>query len=264
MRNLTIRSMAMIICLMAFGLNAISQQQNLNIPNDLCFTSQPSVDKAVNYNVTLLRNECINIFASNPNTNARKLNMGATTMANNARSSLIAPVRLTSISTSSGNKSYNFGPACGEAGVDDANVIINYTGNSGSTSTFGGGNTPFRLLIPATEILTVTGNNTPDNSNVTQDYLKVEASSTNTATISIATNVNQGQVIIAIFLAQGNPNPVALIDPKSTTGLSYTTDEDVFVVPLIRPKLKVVNGVRKIVFEVGDPEENGTVDEGES
>lgn len=261
MRNLSIRFIATVCGLILISTNASTQQEFFNIPNDLCFTSQPSVDKAVSYNVTLLKNECVNMFASNPSRDAKKLSLGRTSMDNNARSSIIAAAKLTSVSTSSLVKSYNFGLGCGEAGVDDANVNVVYSGNAANSSSFNGGNTPFRLIIPASDILTITGNDTPDNPNTSQDYLKVAASSGNTATVSISTNDNQGQVFVAIFLAQGSPNPVAILDPKSTTALSFTTDKDIFVVPLIRPKLKVINGVRNIVFEVGDPESNAIAED---
>lgn len=54
MKKFIMPCLAMVAGLLMYISPASAQQLNLNIPNDLCFTSQPSVDKSVSYNVTLL------------------------------------------------------------------------------------------------------------------------------------------------------------------------------------------------------------------
>jgi hypothetical protein len=65
---------------------------------------------------------------------------------------------------------------------------------------------------------------------------------------------------VGIYRVNGNPNPLAVLDPKSFSSLDYTADQDVLVIPMIRPK-QIENGAKtEIHFEVGDPHENGQVE----
>ena len=120
--------------------------------------------------------------------------------------------------------------------------------------------TPVKLDIPANEILTISDGNFPGNGNITQNYLRVNADRSRTATISLERNANQGQVIVVVFRVNGNPNPLAILDPKTFSFHTYTADQDVYVIPFIRPKQIDNGGKTEIHFEVGDPHENGQVE----
>lgn len=237
-----------------------SQITNLNIPNDLCITSQPSQGKEITYSVIMVESACLEMMAANPNTNAKRLESGKTRMTESQRSSIIGVVKLQSINTEGSKKSLNFGLKCAEAGDDDANVLIEFGNKPADDFTRGPGMTPIKLNIPANQVLTVADGNFPADGNITQNYLRVNADRNRTATFNIEKNENQGQVIVGIYRVNGNPNPLAILDPKTFTFHSYTADQDVFVVPLIRPKQVDNGGKTEIHFEVGDPHENGQVE----
>jgi hypothetical protein len=242
--------------LVNISLNA--QSLKLFVPDELCMSTQPTISTTVQYNVTLLLGDCIHMYGTNPGENAVEMGLGLTDMTQGLKATIIATARLNSItSDSSGTQQFNFGNNCGEDDADDANVIIHYSGLQASEEQMVEGTTSFRLPVSSENILVVTGNNTPLNPDSSEDFIQVNASRTNTATVSINTNEKQGQVYIAIIKAEGYPFPIALLNPKSTDNLSFTVDQNVYVVPMIKPKFVRVGTESSVIFEVGDPRKNG-------
>ena len=260
MKNLKSTVVALIVVALPFI--SFGQINNLNIPSDLLMSNQPTSDKTVVLNVLNVESACIQMFASNPSVRAKRLNQnsGNVRMNQGKRTFTLAMVKLQSISSTSDATSFNFGLGCGEEGVDDANVLISSSNGSADRGLSGGGNTPIKLDLPANEILTVSADNMPGSGNKNENYLRVNADRESKATIRIDQDARKGQVIVAVFRVQGNPNPIAVLDPKSASAQSVTVDQDVYVVPIIRPKLVDNAGNKNILFEVGDPHENGRVE----
>ena len=65
------------------------------------------------------------------------------------------------------------------------------------------------------------------------------------------------------IFSQKTGNLLATLNPKDSENtapvLSFTTDESVLIIPVIRPSEASFTNTGKVVFEVGDPREVATV-----
>jgi hypothetical protein len=96
----------------------------------------------------------------------------------------------------------------------------------------------------------------------TQTYLKVNASADQTATIQINRQEERGNSYVCIFSENGNL--LTALDPKNPTDdsatQSFTVAQNVYLIPVIGKKVTNQNGTDVVVFEVGDPKQNVTVE----
>ena len=247
-------------CLLLLGINLIGQSQslNLNVPGMLCSEQYlTSGNNKISYTVSELISSCVNIYGSNPGQMAVDMYDGKTSMNPGSSAFVMSTVKLYSVSGEEGQKSYNFGQGCAEDGLDDANVNIVYAGEAATIPSPVTDPKAAYLQVSADQVLSVTGNNTPNGATGQMTYLHVSANDSNTATIKIAQESRQGQVYVVVYSANGG-NALAMLHSKSND-LSYTTNQDVYVVPMIRPNVMSDQRSTTIVFEVGDPRRNGKV-----
>ncbi|NNE27260.1 MAG: hypothetical protein HKN09_10485 [Saprospiraceae bacterium] len=236
-------------------INAQEQSVTLSIPNEYCVTSTPTIGATIDYNVTEHLTQCINIFGANLGSTAVNLQMGNNPMGQGQTSS-VAIALLKSVSTSGQGSSFNFGLDCGEEGADDANVNVLYAGAQASLDQLATPSTAFILDI-SDEVMRAS-NNEPIEGPAEQTYLMVEASPTNTATISIGQDPRQGQCFVLLFDAVTGAM-VATLNPKAGTEQMHVTSKSLYVVPIIKPKTGREAGNTTITWEVGDPKRNGKV-----
>ncbi len=249
------------ICLILFTANQVShaQQVNLRIDNTLVNSSSPGAEGETVYDVTFLRSECISLFACNPGKSAVQLQEGINPMDQGESSYIISTALLQSVVNSADGKRYAFSETCAENYKSNANVRVIYSYDTPNTPIQSSGQTDFMLELDKTKVLTVSGNDTPVGATGVKQFLKVLASPGNTATISINYDTNRGQVYVAIMSIGQGSKTLAMLNPKSTNNLSFTVQEDVFIVPILKPILTEENGETVILYEVGDPERNGKV-----
>ncbi len=90
-----------------------------------------------------------------------------------------------------------------------------------------------------------------------QEFIRIETPGSKKATIFIDYEIRRGNVLVCIF----NPNNgdlLAILDPKKPNQ-SFTTKNNVYVFPLIRPFVTSNLTGTNITFQVGDPKVNGSV-----
>ena len=254
-------SLLLILLVGIFGVSqhSIAQTLDLSIPNDLMIKSQPTLGTGIRYNVTLKKNQCVNLFGANSNTEAKKLSFGNNDMTPGIESTTIAVLELSSISNVNGSNIYNFGTGCAEDPADGANVTVMYSSETASSSVTFESNTLFELPVNPLDIKTVNNSSPQEERSCLEDYLRINAGENNTATISIQNDAKQGQAFVMIFAADNTGTPLAKLNPKSSENLSFTVAQDVYIVPIIKPKQKDEDGNDTVIFEIGDPEQNGKI-----
>ena len=257
MRNL------LLFCFLLCSINLIGQNINLKMPTEFYYTKSPERGKRIKYTVST-KLEGINLIATGDQQSSR---LGKNSVFRGNRlgvtSRLVAIPKLYSIAfATNGEKTFNFGRNGGEDRVDDATVKLTYNNDEVSTA-LDANYQPIIFRVTKAEIHKTEKGDADHAISNKEDFLEVEASSSNPATLTISRNPKQGNTIVAIFDAKngkllGSLNPKDPDNPAPT--LSFTTDKTVYVIPIIRPKVTSANGKDTIIFEVGDPEENGHVE----
>lgn len=245
----------LLLCFCAISLTA--QNLKLKIPTDYYYARTPKQNKLIKFNI---KNKltAINLISTDNKNSQRVPKESTSRRGKGLRSILVAIPKLYQIDNENDGKVYRFGKNGGENNNDDATVRVRYQQTSASTIKESN-QRPVIFSVENSEIhLAKNGNS---NFLGTQSFLKVQASKTSSATIEINRKSEQGNCIVAIFNSK-NGNFLGALNPKdpdnNAATLSFTVDTDVHVVPLIRPKVTSTNGIDSIVFEVGDPEENGS------
>lgn len=245
------------MCLFCTGIFAQSLPVQFNVPSSLYAEQQCKPENNIAYTVSDLRSDCVNIYGNNPGETAVNLRDGKTNMKNGTPAFVFSTVQLYSVSGTSDQKVYSFGMECAEEDLDDANVSINYLNQASSQQLPVGTFKSANLSLDNRNILTISNNETPNGFTDNQTYLKVLANENSTATISINNDSRQGQVFVCIYSA-ANGNCIGKLHAKSSD-LSFTTDQDVYVVPMIAPNSFSERQSTTILFEVGDPRRNAKV-----
>ena len=238
------------------------QKLRLKFTNDLYYSRLPSKNrKRIRFRVTD-KLDAINMITSD-NQAARRVGKGTRqSLAKGKRAFLLAIPRLYNVSQEGTSFRFDFGQSGGEEGVDDANVQILYDQRELSPVP-PSHQSPVMFEVQNDEILEVESSmaDAPDISG--QEFLKVTGSADAPVTIQIKRDFRQGNVFVCVFDAQ-NGNLLARLNPKDPVNPSptqaYTTDRMVYVIPVIRPKVEFQGGKHIIVFEVGDPEKNGSAE----
>ncbi len=231
---------------------------NLKIPESLYYSRSPANNKAIRFEADVIRS-AINVFTTD---NARSLNLKqsqAQSMGSGRKSFLLAIPLLYNRGLQGTTRSYHFGENGGEDNMDDALVLISYAGNPASAE-LNSTHPPVLLKLEDASILTITSASSGIGPTGSKTYLKVDASNSNPATITLNKEARRGKVMVCIFNAS-NGNMIGMLDPKRNSVESFTTRRDVWVVPIIKPNRSTHSGtaVDQIIFEVGDPVVNGSV-----
>lgn len=230
---------------------------NLKIPTDLYYSRTPNQGKSIKFTIDV-KLAAINLITTD-NQNFQRLGKSSISRRAIGRTSaLIAIPKLYQIRESDNGNTYSFGQDGGENNNDDATITIRYQ-NTAPSPTSNTNHKPLLFSVDDSEIHIVKNGRT-DFKN-TEHFLKILASRNFPATIEINRKSEQGNCIVAIFDSKngkflGSLNPK---DPNNNAAkLSFTVDTDVYVMPIIRPKVTSNNGIDTIVFEVGDPKKNGS------
>ena len=254
MKNTILSGLGLLFSLSLF---AQSMPMQLNVPNSLFAMQDCRPGNRISYTVSEVLPHCINVFGNNPGKMAVNMSDGKTPMDPGAAAFVFTTVKLFNVSGEDGQKIYSFGQACAEEGLDDANIMISYAGQTPSAEMPVGQSTGASLSVQGNQLMTVSSNETANGPTGEQTYLQVLANENNTATLSINQDSRQGQVFICIYsVATGDA--MAMLHAKSNN-LSFTAAEDVFVVPMISPNSFAGQRGTTILFEVGDPKRNGKV-----
>ncbi len=94
-----------------------------------------------------------------------------------------------------------------------------------------------------------------------QEFLRITASKIRTATIEIDREPNRGNTYVCIFSEKGEL--LAALDPKDPDSTeptqSFTTNKNVYVIPVVGKKVNKEGNTDQVTFEVGDPRENAVI-----
>lgn len=231
---------------------------NLKIPDSLYYNRSPANDKSIRFVADTIL-PAINIFGSdNSSSSTLKQNLGQT-MGNGKKSFLLAIPLLYNRGLQGTIRSYHFGEYGGENSADDALVFISYAGNPASTEP-NSNIPPVLLKLENSAILTIADGSSGIGPTGSNTYLKVNASNSNTATITLNKEARRGKVMVCIFNVS-NGNMIGMLDPKRNPAESFTARRNVWVVPIIKPDRSRPSGTAedRIIFAVGDPVVNGSV-----
>lgn len=258
MRNL------LLLCFTFCAISLIGQNINLKMPAAFYYSKSPAQGKRIKYTVTT-KLEGINLITTD-NQQSKRLGKNSINSSNGLGrpSKLLAIPKLYSIAFGNdGVKTFSFGRNGGEDGVDDATVKLTYNSAATVSTPLNENNQPIIFKVTKAEIHKAEKSHDNHAISNKEDFLEVEASPQNPATLTINRNSKQGNTIVAIF-DEKNGKLLGTLNPKDPDNpaptLSFTTDKTVCVIPVIRPKVTSANGKDIIIFEVGDPEENGHVE----
>lgn len=254
MKNQLLLGLCLIIL---FSFPLFSQNVTLNFDAGLINSTTPAADRTVAFDVVEKRSSCVQLYGSNAGSVAQVLDLGQTNMAAGQRADILAIARLQQVTGSSDGRRYVFGRTCAERFKADANVRVVYgsfsVGVPSSVASVG-----FDINLPPANVLAVTNNNTNAGPTGNKDMLLVEASSSNRARISINSDKNRGQCLIALITPGASGSTIAVLDPKAGP-FSYFTDQTVYVVPVIRPAIDRSGAEKLLNYDVGDPRRNAKV-----
>ena len=231
---------------------------NLKIPDSLYYSRSPGNNKGIRFEANTILS-AINIFTSDNSRSLKLKQSQPQTMGLGRKSFLLAIPLLYNRGLQGTSRSYHFGENGGEENMDDALVVISYVGNPASTE-LNSTNPPVLLKLENSAILTITNGSSGTGPTGSKTYLKVNASNSNPATITLNKEARRGKVMVCIF-NESNGNMIGMLDPKRNPVESFTARHNVWVVPIIKPNRSRPSGtaVDQIIFEVGDPVVNGSV-----
>lgn len=235
--------------------------QNLSFNDAKYFYfKQPGNSGEINLNV-LTKIPGVDLITTN-NTALQRLNANQNFRAGQGRPVYALAIPLLYQTFRSGNANvYRFGVNGGEGDFNSAEVAV--IRNDATVSPILIKNSdyirpPVKFTIDTNQLFTDPSSTAYN----TQTYLHVEASNTQKATIQINRQEERGNTYICIFSKNGKL--LASLDPKHPTDnssvQSFTVDQDVYVIPVIGKKQSDRNGTDVVIFEVGDPKQNVTIE----
>ncbi len=258
---MTVFSLIFIFCLV----NCVSTgtKLNLKIPNGLYYQRTPAKEKFIEFKTDSVLNS-LNIFITD---NKRRFTIDINNKSSYSEmdlrigktSYLLAVPKLFMTLYDEDSSYYSFGQNGTEDNLASAVVKIVY-GNFKASPYPNVKYDPVKIKFENNRIWK--HNQDVDKSAYTssKEFLKIEVSSERKAIISIEHEERRGKVIVCILNAT-NGKLEEVLNPKSFTKLSFSTDHNVFVIPIIVPNQAGNFGLEtdSIKFEVGDPKVNGTV-----
>jgi hypothetical protein len=250
--------------LLSVSMLAFSQPStslNLKLTNDLFYSRTPAAGKGVRLN---LKNKLEPVWVvTSDNTNSRRLSAGQSVLNEKGKSIfLVVLSQLYKYAVDGNVRQFYFGEKGAENNLDQSVVRVLYNNDAPSP-----GKTlnrqPVLIGSSESEFFTVPAGGTPGGDITGKLFLKVEASSDKTATIEIDRESQRGNVLVAVF-SEKTGNLLATLNPKDPNNqaktISFTVNETVLIIPVVRPKVSSATGVDTIRFEVGDPQQVATVE----
>jgi hypothetical protein len=247
------------------SLSAFSQGNNplvLKFNSDLYYTRTPGNNNRGIRMTVKDKLSSVQVITSDNNSD-RRLNSGESFLNGKGRQAFVLVIpKLYGIKDLNSGRSYLFGEKSGENNSDDAVVMVAFS-NQSATPQSQLVQQPVKLKIDTSEVFMVSASSAPAGGINGKNFLKIEASTSQTATIAIDREPNRGNVIVGIFSVKTG-NLIGTLNPKDPVNqsprLSFTVNEPVFVIPIIRPVSTRSNGVDTVRFDVGDPLQNATVE----
>jgi hypothetical protein len=234
---------------------------NLKLTNDLFYSRTPAANKGVRLN---LKNKIESVLVvTSDNTNSRRLSTGQSILNEKGKNVfLLVLSHLYKYSVDGNVRQFYFGEKGAENNLDQSVVRVLYNNDAPSP-----GKTlnrqPVLIGSSESEFFTLPAGGTPSGDISGRLFLKVEASADKTATIEIDRESKRGNVLVAVF-SEKTGNLLTTLNPKDPDNqaktISYTVNETVLIIPVVRPKVSSATGVETILFEVGDPQEVATVE----
>ena len=232
--------------------------QNLRFDNDRYFYfREPGANNAVIADVSVL---ILSLqLISTDNSGIERLSMNQRFRNPPGRPFyLLAIPQLYEVDTENDINVYKFGQNGGEDNFNSAEVRI--LRNSTPSSPVNVGRyirPPVKFSVDADLLYTDPSEAPYDN----QEFLHVTASEIRTATIEIDRQPNRGNSYVCIFSEKGDL--LAALDPKDPDNnapiQSFTTNKNVYVIPIVGKKVSKEGNTDQVTFEVGDPRENAVI-----
>ncbi len=252
-----------VLILFVFAFQGRAQQnlQNLSFNDAKYFYfRQPGSLNGININV-LIKIPGVDLVTTN-NIAIQRLNANQNFNAGQGQPVYVLAIPMLYQTFRNGNTNvYRFGVNGGEGNFNSAEVSVTRTTNDASPITINSQNyirPPVKFSIDLASLYSEPSSGTYNN----QSYLRVEASDAQKAIVQINRQSERGNAFVCIFTENGNL--IAELDPKkpndNSPAQSFTVDQTVYIIPVIGKKVSSQNGVDLVVFEVGDPKQNVTVE----
>jgi len=233
---------------------------NLKLPEDLFYSRTPGRDKSIR--MTVLNKLPSVLIIATDNSQSSRLNKEESFLHGKGKQAILValPALYKSVSQE-GVLTFYFGEKGAENDLDQAVVRISYQ-KANPSKTRNMNRKPLMFQVSDAEVVAVPVSGSPGNDLNGKNFLRADASGENTVTIEIDREAQRGRVLVGIF-SQKNGNLIATLDPKdqinTASVVSFTADEPVLIIPLIRPSAASSGNAGNVVFEVGDPREVATV-----
>jgi hypothetical protein len=255
----TILTLLIAICTIAVYSQPV-KPLNLKLPGDLFYTRTPGSNKSIRFTLQdMLPSVWVN---TSDNSNSKRLLTGQNFVhGKGQRTVLVVFSRLYNFTSEGNLKTFFFGNKGAENDLDQSVIRIS---NNGAASTPGKNlnKQPVMIGVSESEFFSVPSTGAPTENINGKLFLNVEASTAKTTTIELDREAQRGNILVAV-ISQKSGNLLATLNPKDTENqspkLSFTVDENVMVIPVIRPSSTTLNGTDTVVFQVGDPREVATV-----
>ena len=239
----------------AMPLFAQTEIPNLRFDSDKYFYSRaPGNNQRIRFDINIVL-PIVQVFTTdNQNANNRiRSSQNGVTESGKPFMAIVSPL-LYDATTQGSTKIFKYGQNGGESDFDHAEVRVMRVGAAATPSRTGTLiNPPFKFRMNSNDIFSENSTGGTEGRTI----IKVEASASQTATIEISRQSERGNVFVCIFDSKGKL--LASLDPKSSENdflvQSYTVDNTVYILPVVGPKVTTLEGVQRVLYEVGDPKE---------
>lgn len=174
---------------------------------------------------------------------------------------LIATPILDSVGGDSNTAIYYFGKGGGEDlanAIHAAAVKVSFSGTAKPSTKLICVKDRFKFGVKAEKFRSLKGDGSDYLSKRDgQEFIRIETPKSKMVTLLIDQERRRGNTLVCIFNTK-NGRLLATLDPKKPNQ-SFTTTNNVYVFPLIRPFVTSTVTGTKITFQVGDPKVNGSV-----
>lgn len=245
------------------GATGDTTKVKLRLPSDLYFEMSPyrkDQNKIVFKVDYLLKNLAV-VTSDNKTSSILIQQAMSDTMKEKKIGYLIATPIFDSIGGDSNTAIYYFGKGGGEDTVNEihaAAVKVFFSDDSEPSTKLVRIKDRLKFNVAVNKFRSIKGSNSQlGKKRMELEFIRIETPGSKKATLSIDQEPRRGNALVCIFNAN-NGNLLATLDPKKLYQ-SFTTKNDVYVFPLIRPLVTSTATGTKITFQVGDPKVNGSV-----
>jgi hypothetical protein len=233
---------------------------NLKLTGDLYFSRTPGSNSSIR--MTLQdKLPSLQVIATDNTISGRLQKEEPFLNGRGKRAFLVAFPELYRFSAQNDQLTFYFGEKGAENNLDQAVVRISYQGAKPSR-TKSMNRQSLIFPVSSSELFTVPLSGSPAEEINGKRFLLVEASGEKPVNVEIDREEQRGRVLVGIF-SQKTGNLLASLNPKDTENtasvVSFTADETVLIIPVVRPSEASSENQGRVVFEVGDPREVATV-----